>query len=250
MKKRSLALLLAALLTLSLAACSSSDSDPVGDLVDEITGGDTTADDTTADDTAADDTAADDSAADDTASDDAADAPAETAPAGDDIYAEDGYAQGRFGDVMHTYFFDYTINSAYTCQTFETYTAAEGNQLLVVSATVTNTATSSIEMYDTDFQAQWGSPGEEDFRYPITRDMTTYDQVEPLNAEQFPGTYTLAVDETRTGLLVYEVPAGFQDFSVSYLEMFSDSTTGDTFFVYFTADASATAGADGAAAQA
>ena len=27
----------------------------------------------------------------------------------------DGYAEGRLGDTMHTYFFDYTVNDAYTC---------------------------------------------------------------------------------------------------------------------------------------
>ena len=35
---------------------------------------------------------------------------------------------------------------------------------------------------------------------------------------------------------MYEVPAGFQDFSISYQEMFSDDSYGDTFFVLFTAE--------------
>ena len=38
---------------------------------------------------------------------------------------DDGYAEGRIGDVMRTYFFDYTVNSAYTCKEFEGYTPAE-----------------------------------------------------------------------------------------------------------------------------
>ena len=32
---------------------------------------------------------------------------------------DDGYAEGRIGDVMRPYFFDYTVNSAYTCKEFE-----------------------------------------------------------------------------------------------------------------------------------
>ena len=28
-------------------------------------------------------------------------------------YAKDGFAEGRLGDTMHTYFFDFTVNSAY-----------------------------------------------------------------------------------------------------------------------------------------
>ena len=51
------------------------------------------------------------------------------------------------------------------------------------------------------------------------------------------------MDEERTGLLVFEVPAGETDFSISYLELFDDGTAegekGDTFFVYFTAEAQA-----------
>ena len=51
---------------------------------------------------------------------------------------DDGYAEGRIGDVMRTYFFDYTVNSAYTCKEFEGYTPAEGNKLLVAELTVKN----------------------------------------------------------------------------------------------------------------
>ena len=41
-------------------------------------------------------------------------------------YAEDGYGEGRMGDTMHTYFFDYTVNSAYLCPEFEGYTPHAG----------------------------------------------------------------------------------------------------------------------------
>ena len=55
-------------------------------------------------------------------------------------YAEDGYAEGRLGDTMHTYFFDYTVNSAYLCDTFEGYTPIlDGYRLLVADVTVKNT---------------------------------------------------------------------------------------------------------------
>ena len=85
---------------------------------------------------------------------------------GGDVYAEDGYGEGRLGDTMHTYFFNFTINSAYTCGEFAGYTPAAGNQLLVVDATVKNTVTSSVEMYDTDFQAQWQGESDEDSAFP------------------------------------------------------------------------------------
>ena len=61
-----------------------------------------------------------------------------------------------------------------------------------------------------------------------------------LDVYKRQGTYSLAVDEERTGELVYEVPSGFTDFSIAYLEQFVDDSgeesTGETYFVYFTAE--------------
>ena len=145
---------------------------------------------------------------------------------------------GAFHKGNH-FFFDFTVNSAYLTKDYEGYTPAEGNALLVADITVKNTNQKSIEMYDTDFQIQWDD-GDDAFAYPITINTETYEELDPVGDSQLPGTYTLAVDEERTGELVYEVPAGFTDFSIAYLEQFVDEdgneSTGDTFFVYFTAE--------------
>ncbi|MCI5954427.1 MAG: DUF4352 domain-containing protein [Lachnospiraceae bacterium] len=145
----------------------------------------------------------------------------------------DGFAEGKMGDTMRTYFFDYTVNSAYLCDEYAGYTAAEGNELLVADVTVKNTGSSEIEMYDTDFQIQWNGDADDAFDFSLT--FYTEDG-EGLNDKMLPGIYTLAGKESRTGLLVFEVPAGNTDFSISYMEYFDDDTTGDTFFVYFDAD--------------
>lgn len=142
----------------------------------------------------------------------------------------------HLGDTMHTYFFDFTVNSAYVCGAYEDYTPQDGNRMLVAEVTVKNTGDASIEMYDTDFQVQWGSEDEDDFRVPITTDPDTYEELDTLNEKQLPGTYTLGIEGERTGLLVYEVPADQADYSISYMEMFDDESTGDVFFVYFTPD--------------
>ena len=149
-------------------------------------------------------------------------------------------SEGRTGDTMETYFFDFTVNSAYLTESYEGYTpAVEGDMLLVAEVTVKNTFQESIEMYDTDFQLAWG---EEDdaYAYPVTTDMETFEELDPVGENQLPGTYPLAVNEERSGELVYEVPSGYTDFSICYLEMFDDGTeegdTGDYHFVYFTAE--------------
>ena len=113
----------------------------------------------------------------------------------------------------------------------------EGYQLLVADVTVKNTNRESIPMYDTDFQVQWSDDSEDAYDVPITY------YTDAVSYQQLPTEYELAVDEERTGLLVFEVPAGETDFSISYLELFNDGTEegeeGDTFFVYFTAEAQA-----------
>ena len=151
-----------------------------------------------------------------------------------------GNNEGRVDDTMETYFFDFTVNSAYLTNDYEGYTPAEGNTLLVADITVKNTFQESIEMYDIDFQAQWGEEGEDAYAYPITTDMETFTELDPVGENQLPGTYPMAVDEERTGELVYEVPAGHVDFSISYLEQFVDDageeSTGEVYFVYFTAE--------------
>lgn len=146
---------------------------------------------------------------------------------------ENGNAEGFIGDTMHTYFFDYTVNSAYLCDEYEGYTPEDGYEILVADVTVKNTVTQSIEMYDTDFQIQWNDDADDAYDFPITLYL---DEGEVLNDQMFPGVYTLSVNQSVNGLLVFEVPAGNKDFSISYLEMFDDDTTGDVFFVYFSAE--------------
>lgn len=147
--------------------------------------------------------------------------------------------EGRTGDTMETYFFEFTVNSAALTNDYEGYTPAEGNTLLVAEVTVKNTFKESIEMYGADFQLGWGDE-DDAFAYPITINTETMEELEPVGENQLPGTYTLAVDEERTGDLVFEVPAGQADFSIGYLEMFDDGSeegqSGDTHFVYFTAE--------------
>ena len=146
------------------------------------------------------------------------------------VTAKDGFAEGRLGDTMKTYFFDYTVNSAYTCSEFEGYTPADGNKILVAEVTVKNTTRSTVTMYDIDFQVQWGDDDNDDaFDIPIT--YYGYN----VSDDQLPEEYDLGVDEERTGLLVYDVPEDTKDYSISYLEQFSDDSEGDTFFVYFSA---------------
>lgn len=153
-----------------------------------------------------------------------------------EVTAEDGYGEGRTGDIIHSAFMDFTVNSAYTTSDYNGHTAPEGKQVLVVDMTVKNTFKETLPMWDDDFQCQWTASEEtNEYAWPITEGQNGQN-LDTVAEEQLPAEYELAVDETRTGALVFDVPAGEKDFSISHLEMFNDDTTGDTFFVYFTAE--------------
>lgn len=141
----------------------------------------------------------------------------------------DGYQEGGdwgyIGDVMHTYWFDFTVDDAYTCAEYEGYTASEGKQLVVATLSLKNTFLQSLPMSQTDFQIQWGGEGDDDYEWPISA----------VSEAQLPDEYTLAINESRSGVVVYEVPAGTSDFSISFGEYFEDESEGDVYFIYFTA---------------
>lgn len=152
------------------------------------------------------------------------------------VLPKDGYAEGAMGDTMRTYFFDYQVNDAHTCSKYEGYIPTPGYDLLAAEVTVENTLSESITMFDWDFIVLYPDTAGEDqvYDYPIT----SYEDVEiPEAALQtlLPAEYTLEKGESRTGLLLFEVPAGDTEFTISYMEYFEDDTTGDTFSVTVTA---------------
>lgn len=150
------------------------------------------------------------------------------------IYAnENGVAQGQMGDVLRNVFFDYTVNSAYLCGEYEGYTATDGYELLVAEITVHNVFEEGITMYDTDFLVQWDSNAEDAYDCPLTLYLA---EGESLGDDVLPVEYDLAKDESRTGLLIYEVPQGETEFTISYQEYFEDESVGDTFFISFSAE--------------
>ncbi|MEA4993747.1 MAG: DUF4352 domain-containing protein [Oscillibacter sp.] len=138
------------------------------------------------------------------------------------------YEEGRIGDVMHSEFFDFTVNNVYICDTYEGYTPEADRKLLVSELTIKNTFNETIPMFDTDFQAQWNDKDDQEnaFANPV-------DSI--VSEDQLESEYDLAVDEERTGLLIFEVPTAFDDFSIVYLEEFDTGETGNLYEVFFTA---------------
>lgn len=161
-------------------------------------------------------------------------------------YPVDGYAEGYLGDTMHTYFFDFTVNSAYTCREFDGLTAEGGCKFLVAEITIRNTTKVTQPMFFYDFQIQWDAQEGEDeddaYDFPLYQEVTGDDgetSYTTVSDRQLPVTWDLGIREERTGLLLFSVPAGSRDYSISFLEVFSSDSgeeqDGDVFFVYFNA---------------
>ncbi len=140
-----------------------------------------------------------------------------------------GTNEAHVGDTVSTSWFDYTIISAEPAESYEGYTAAEGNKLVVVDLTMKNTFNESVPMYDTDFQLYWGEYSDDEMAFPL----------EPYCEAQLPMEYYLSIEEVREGILVYEVPSDVRDFTFAFLEIFDNGTDegeeGDLFVTYFTA---------------
>jgi len=155
----------------------------------------------------------------------------------DVITPTDGYAQGAIGDTMRTAWFDFTVNSAELKDSYGSIVPNDGETLLVVNVTLSNTFTDTIPMFDTDFQAQWGSDGDDDYRFPVTYDDPAMTETGMLESE-----YELEAGKSLTGDLVYSVPGGQSEYSLSFLEYYEPTegedsgSEGDLFFVFFSAE--------------
>ncbi len=155
-----------------------------------------------------------------------------TETSGEEISASDGYGVGYMEDLFHTLFFDFTVDDAWFIgDTYGTYTAEDGYQLVEVDITVTNTFGDTITMYDLDFQLDWGD-SEDGFAFPISADD------KGLDNDMLPQEYDLADGETRSGILIFEIPDDVDesiDIELAYQEIIADadgnSSEGDIFLV-------------------
>ena len=137
---------------------------------------------------------------------------------------------------------------------YESHTPGDGEKVLVVNVTVANTfaknarmskddiaaGNADVEMYDTDFQIEWDG-GDDAVAIPITTDADTFEEFDPVSDNQLPAVYPLANEESRTGDLVFDVPADVTEFVLCMEEWFDDGseegTAGDLYAVRFTPEA-------------
>lgn len=119
------------------------------------------------------------------------------------------------GDTVSTAWFDYTVTGVESTEEYGGYISAEGEQLVVVELTLKSTYPQPVTMFDSDFQLSWADMSQDD-----TRCMP----VEYYCQQQLPSEYELTAKESRSGVLVYQVPDDQQTFQFTFQEIFDDGT--------------------------
>lgn len=190
------------------------------------------------------------------------DPPGVDAQDGPEVTPEGGLAAGYLGDTMDTAFFDFTVNRAVTSGEFDGLDAQqvgvqynadlygreawpEGYKFLAVEITLHNDTIVTQPMSVQDFQIQWdsqeGESPDENYAFPVCQvvaDPSGEAAYASLSQQQLPASYELGINEERTGILLYVVPAGAKDYGLYFEEYYSDDTVGDLFLVSFNAEQS------------
>lgn len=140
---------------------------------------------------------------------------------------------GYIGDTMSTEWFDFVVNDAYSCSEYHGYTPQAGNKLVVADMSLKNNCGESVDMWGEDFVIIWEISDEDiDMDIPLSAG---------ISDDQFPDEYVLGINATKSGVLVFEVPEEYRDFSIGFAEIFEsnddpDGDLGNTYFVNFTAE--------------
>lgn len=132
------------------------------------------------------------------------------------------YFYGYIGDTMRNVFFDFTVDEVWVS---EEYMVAEGDILLDVTVTMTNTFGEDLLMFNGDFFLSYGD-GDEDYCFgslPAGDD----------NPDNMPESWTLKKGNTITYHMYFEVPETSTDFYFVYVEYFENDTFGDYYCVQF-----------------
>lgn len=137
--------------------------------------------------------------------------------------------EGYIGDTLSTAWFDFVVNDAYSCGEYHGYTPAAGKKLVVATITVKSTFKESVDMWGDDFIILWNTGENADAEPALPAG---------ISDDQFPDEYTLRINATECGVVIYEVPEEYKDFAIWFPEVYEDGTEeggeGDNFFVYFT----------------
>lgn len=131
---------------------------------------------------------------------------------------------GSEGDTMTCSFFEFTISDVQALEEIDGFVPEkETNKFITAQVNVKNITEDEIPVGNYDFYIIWETEeetAEEDhWAYASFRD------------DMYPDDVKLASGETLSGLLVFDIPADVDEFTIAYDEIYDDEFVGDTYAV-------------------
>ena len=115
--------------------------------------------------------------------------------------------QAQAGEAVSTALFDFTVADPRTLDAYAGVEIPDGQKLVAMQLTVTNTSDQTYTMFSEDFQIQWGG-GAEDFGPCMAA----------VDDTMLPYGYELAPGASRSGAMLALVPADCTALTVAYQE--------------------------------
>lgn len=133
-----------------------------------------------------------------------------------------GDIRGEVGTAYATQWFEFTVKSAKAVDSYAGYTPEDGYQLVDIVVSETNIFDDTIPMGIVDFAMD-----NDDFD-------VYYFALDPLDDTMMPEEFELEPGESAEYHLVYEVPEGYTELMLLYLEVDEEDNEGDLFTIYIT----------------
>lgn len=147
--------------------------------------------------------------------------------------SDNGYHEYEVGDSVETMFFNFTVEDFLSSTDISGNKPDAGKQFVAVKIKVENTFGQDIQMFSTDFLLEWDKTSADD--EGVDGPHSYYDKDEIFN-EEFEKEYTLTSGESKEGVLVFEIPEGVTDVSLTAQDIYNDKQgnqhKGDVYIVH------------------
>lgn len=128
--------------------------------------------------------------------------------------------QAQVGETVSTVLFDFTVSDPETLDSYTGIDIPDGEKLVSMNLTVSNTSNQTYTMFAEDFQIQWGE-GEDDFGTCLNA----------VDTNMMPYSYEMAPGQEHTGTMLVLVPSDCTQLTVAYQEMKANGDKATAYFV-------------------
>ena len=147
--------------------------------------------------------------------------------------SDNGYHEYEVGDSVKTMFFNFTVEEFLSSTDISGNKPDAGKQFVAVKLKVENTFGQDIQMFSTDFLLEWDKTNADD--KGVDGPHSYYDK-DAIFDEEFEKEYTLTTGESKEGVLVFEVPEGVTEVSLTVQDIYNDKQgnqhEGDVYIVH------------------